>query len=441
MKKIIVYTSVLLMILVVVAEAQGFRTKRKPSEEIYFGVNHAIFKSNNVDGKARLEIYYQIFNKILNFEEMDNYFEAEYEISVDVYGDKKRKVDSYKHNQTVRVINLKKAKSKSDYRTNQVNFTLGPGKYEIVTTLYDPKHNKEIERKFKVKIKNFNSKKPAVSDIELIQAVTAKSEIESVFDKGELRLIPSVRHKYGTPGAMKLYFYMELYQGKEEWKEIKVETVLRHFTKGMLYRDSLTTEFDTPIKRQFREISMDELRPGKYELIITLRGRRDKKIMVKYQDFELIWTPKAMIKYDYKVLVNQIELIGEKEQVEKLKGKSTYEERINAFNTFWEQMDPTPGTVENETKSEFYRRIAVANENFSYIYNNGWSSDRGRIYILYGEPDQVDDYPIVPERRPYQEWHYYHGSQYRKFVFVDVNEDGDYRLIYPYDGLFQRPEF
>ena len=72
---------------------------------------------------------------------------------------------------------------------------------------------------------------------------------------------------------------------------------------------------------------------------------------------------------------------------------------------------------------------------------DGWRSDRGKIYIQYGEPDQIDDYPVAINGKPFQEWHYYRHGSYRKFVFVDEYEDGDYRLQYPYDGLYQRPDF
>ena len=71
----------------------------------------------------------------------------------------------------------------------------------------------------------------------------------------------------------------------------------------------------------------------------------------------------------------------------------------------------------------------------------GWRTDRGRIYVKHGEPDEIDDYPFAPNSHPYQEWHYYHGGRYRKFTFLDENEDGDYRLIYPYDGLNLTPDF
>jgi len=437
MKKNILLQICILCILSSIASAQLFKSSKNGIKKTFFSADYALFKTDVEDKTSRLEIYYQIFNAALNFDIVNKSYEAKYELTIDLYKDNK-KYDNYKHNQTVRVAKKAKTTSRSDYRTNQVNFLVEEGKYEVILKLYDPVHNKEKIEKFKVKVKKYKNKRPIVSDIELVQGISTASENESVFDKGELQLIPSVRHKYGLIGKNSLYFYIELYQGSELAKDVRVETVLRHEAKGMLYRDSLTTFFANPIERQFRELSIDELRPGKYELIITLRGDRNKKIATKYKDFEILWTPRALIMYNYKVLVKQIEIVASRDEVKLLKDKETYEERLEAFNAYWDGQDPTPGTFENERKNEFYRRVAVANHNFSYMFGNGWSSDRGRIYIMYGEPDQLDDYPIVPNQRPYQEWYYYQNSKYLKFVFVDQNEDGDYRLIYPSDGLYQR---
>jgi GWxTD domain-containing protein len=127
--------------------------------------------------------------------------------------------------------------------------------------------------------------------------------------------------------------------------------------------------------------------------------------------------------------------------VSKLKKLKTLDERVAAFNAFWESRDPTVGTAENEIKREFYRRITYANRQFRHLRQEGWRTDRGRVYVKFGEPDQIDDYPMAPDAPPYQVWHYYQNGAYRRFAFVDSSEDGDYRLQFPYDGLNQTPDF
>ena len=68
---------------------------------------------------------------------------------------------------------------------------------------------------------------------------------------------------------------------------------------------------------------------------------------------------------------------------------SNDEERDNFIEAFWQRRDPTPDTEENEYKEEHYQRIAYANEHFAAGVP-GWRTDRGRIYIVFGKPDEIE---------------------------------------------------
>ncbi|HEY6465342.1 MAG TPA: TonB family protein, partial [Candidatus Acidoferrales bacterium] len=69
---------------------------------------------------------------------------------------------------------------------------------------------------------------------------------------------------------------------------------------------------------------------------------------------------------------------------------NTDEERDQFINAFWERRNPTPGAADNKFKDEHYRRIAYANEHFAGSSTPGWKTDRGRIYITWGRPDELD---------------------------------------------------
>ena len=142
-----------------------------------------------------------------------------------------------------------------------------------------------------------------------------------------------------------------------------------------------------------------------------------------------------MIRNDWKSTVNQLRLFSEDVDVGDMDKLKSHPERLAAYNQFWLERDPSEGTPENEATAAFYYRIRVANERFGIMKVEGWRSDRGRIYIRYGEPDYLDDEPFSPDRLPYQVWHYIAITPDRHFVFVDENQDGDYRLQYPFDGL------
>ncbi len=68
-------------------------------------------------------------------------------------------------------------------------------------------------------------------------------------------------------------------------------------------------------------------------------------------------------------------------------------ERDAFMEQFWLRRDPTPGTLENEFKKEHYLRIGYANGKFMSASRAGWQTDRGRIYIQFGPPHEIESHP------------------------------------------------
>lgn len=129
----------------------------------------------------------------------------------------------------------------------------------------------------------------------------------------------------------------------------------------------------------------------------------------------------------------------------------TAEEKEEFIEQFWARRDPTPETLENEFKEEHYRRFAYANEHFGAGTVEGWASDRGRVYIVLGPPDEIESHPAssgAPEAGsgdansgpPYQIWRY-RGYQYGRdlsFRFVDYCRCGDYRNTSGWPPLYEQ---
>jgi GWxTD domain-containing protein len=65
------------------------------------------------------------------------------------------------------------------------------------------------------------------------------------------------------------------------------------------------------------------------------------------------------------------------------------EQRAALWATFWKQTDPTPSTPDNEALRDYFKRIATANSRFREPGTAGWLTDRGKVYITLGEPDQA----------------------------------------------------
>ena len=93
---------------------------------------------------------------------------------------------------------------------------------------------------------------------------------------------------------------------------------------------------------------------------------------------------------------------------------SNDEERDKFIEAFWDRRNPNPDSEDNEFKDEHYRRIEYANEHFAAGIQ-GWRSDRGRIYIVYGPPDEIESHPA--------------GGQYER----PVDEGGGETSTYPFE--------
>ena len=108
------------------------------------------------------------------------------------------------------------------------------------------------------------------------------------------------------------------------------------------------------------------------------------------------------------------------------------EEREKFIEQFWLRRDPTPGTAANEMKEEHYRRIASANQRFRTGPGlAGWKTDRGRIYITYGPPDQIESHAATTGKAASHLWRYKFISGVGNDVlieFVDTKGTGDFAM-------------
>jgi GWxTD domain-containing protein len=122
---------------------------------------------------------------------------------------------------------------------------------------------------------------------------------------------------------------------------------------------------------------------------------------------------------------------------------ATDEEREQFIQTFWRQRDPDPDTEENEYKDGYYERLSYANEHFT-SGKPGWMTDRGKIFIKFGKPDEIESHPAGGQYErmsyegggttttyPFERWFYRYIQGVRsgaEIEFVDPSGTGEYRM-------------
>lgn len=98
---------------------------------------------------------------------------------------------------------------------------------------------------------------------------------------------------------------------------------------------------------------------------------------------------------------------------------------------FWYERNPDKDNSYNAKLAEFRERLKYVNTYFSYLgKDNGWQSDRGKMYLKYGAPDERDQYPSDPEKRAYEIWTYNSIEGGGKFYFADLVGLENFKLIH-----------
>ena len=176
-------------------------------------------------------------------------------------------------------------------------------------------------------------------------------------------------------------------------------------------------------------IETADLQVGDYSLTVRLETPDGEVVAEADRLFSVRWMGLDAQIADIEQAISQLRYVARERDVRAMRDASTPQERLRLFQEFWGRRDPTPGTTRNERMEEYYFRVAYANERYSRMRDAGWSTDRGEVYIRYGEPDQVEEHPFNFGTRPYQIWTYYRSG--RRFIFIDESGSGDYELLVP----------
>jgi GWxTD domain-containing protein len=144
----------------------------------------------------------------------------------------------------------------------------------------------------------------------------------------------------------------------------------------------------------------------------------------------------------FKEWIEDVEPIIRPEELKAWNKLQTDEEREQFIGEFWRLRDPDPDTEENEYREGYYERVEYANEHFSSGIA-GVKTDRGRIYLRFGKPDEVESHPAggtynrepsegggSTSTYPFERWWYRHlpGRSDVPIEFVDPTSTGEYRI-------------
>jgi GWxTD domain-containing protein len=162
--------------------------------------------------------------------------------------------------------------------------------------------------------------------------------------------------------------------------------------------------------------------------------RFDVSVTIKLEDaefkatkaFQMVWPDMPFSLRDIDNALTALKYITTEEQRDSLR-HGDLEERRDHLEAFWKRKDTTPETAYNEVMVEYYRRVDHATRTFGTLRApDGFKSDRGKVYILYGPPTKTER-TLSPSTWYQEEWTY--SNLGKRFIFADQTKNGNYVLI------------
>lgn len=335
---------------------------------------------------------------------------------------------------------------------DNIRIPLQPGNYIAHVSLQDINgKDKSLDGQVEVTVPD-NFTKVSTSDILIAEVATRSNNMESPFQKSGYEILPRISNFY-SPTLSNIPYYVELYNTNQiqdssfGLRQQIVSTQTNQVMPGFSRFTKIKPSTVVPI---LRNIDISKLPSGSYHLTLEIIDRNSKTIGNKADYFferindietpenvdEIILDPafQASLTNDsldyYLASLIPIARPAEVKSIMKtLKAKSPDLCRKH-IQQFWVQ---TSGANASKEWLNYKKNVQLVQKNYGNNFQDGFETDRGRVFLQYGQPNTIIVRETSPSEYPYEIWHYYKIKNFSNKRFVFYNPDlvnNAYRLLH-----------
>jgi len=409
--------------------------------------DYAAYKYDDGSGKTYVEIYYNLLRNNLKYLPDSAGYSAIIDFDLLLHDSEGNLLDSLGWKAGSKIQSLSVLKD-SDYLISDVFADLfEPGDYVIDLTAEND--NNTAISSFNMKVPDFSDSSLMISSIEWAYKISQGNT--GKLTKNGFHVLPNASGRFQQEDNV-IYLYAEVYNldvspGADSNYAVTLEI---YDNQGDLYKAIDPADYKKPGASSVivTGFSIATFHGGIYtmKLMVDDGGRtagRQKIFSVQPSAEKVKMQMMQSVLSSYPG-ANEIQTEKEAQQFRddityiatpdelKLYDSLNLQGKVNFQKKFWAARDPDPSTPVNEYKMEHYRRLKYVDEVFTRHGGviPGWKTDQGRVYIIYGEPTEIERYPSSIESRSWQRWWYQgmEGGVY--FVFVDYEDTDSYVLIH-----------
>jgi len=365
--------------------------------------------------RNRLWVIVDVPHRSLQFERKQSTqkFAAKFDITLALRDDRGQAVQLIDASRSLEVDNYEATQPESLYVRVAQFLDAPPGKYDLETTITDGVSRGQGFFHNMIEIRDLLAPGLMVSDLVLLDQAPQQNFPEVA------HIVPAFRQRFNST----IYVFAQV-RNVTVGQRLRAVLKVRGMAEEALSQATLDTMASTETVNLFFPIPSAQLGLGRLQFKLEVASNE-----VTAQAERALWVRWAQRPTSRRALHDFIEpmrLIMNSKEWKELKNSSPEEQR-RLLSEFWSRRNPSSEGATNLLEEEFYWRVSEANSRFAWGKGEGWESDRGRVYIIHGSPDNVVRRFDQRYGRSLEVWRY--ENPVREFVFYDEHGDGRYVLI------------
>ncbi len=412
-----------------IAFSSNLKSQERNSDKAgAFSFDAVVFKSDSdsLGIVGRLDVFAIVPFQTLEFVKTGELYLAGYEMIININDSTGKLVETKTVKKSIRekdYFTAQGGNGKFDY--SQTIFGLKAGKYEVEAVFTDSYNRKSSRKTRDVIVTDFSKFNFTLSGMMFVS---------SIEEKGSRFVITP--HVSDNVGELKdgFFVFYETYSKLLDTIDIFYE-VLDKSNEVKFKSPKQRIKCTAPSIQHYLKVKLPaELSQNNYKLrLIAIKPssgeevRTSDYLAISERTIKFFRVIGSFVMNDLEKAVRQLKYVANSSELDYIKEAKTPDEKQRRFDDFWKNLDPSPNTEINEAFEEYYSRIEYANQNFR-SYTEGWNTDKGLVFIVYGKPSNVERTNSTSDSRVYERWTYQSNRQY---TFVDNSGFGEFRLYQP----------
>uniref|UniRef100_A0A832DE39 GWxTD domain-containing protein n=1 Tax=Ignavibacterium album TaxID=591197 RepID=A0A832DE39_9BACT len=380
---------------------------------------------HKIQSNYQITYLYKIPYSRIQFEKVNDHFESQFELTIEVKNKENKLVKREFVKDKIISYNFDETISNKKFLENFITLVLTPDTYTFQTIFEDKLTNRQRPQKPLTIELNDSTKKysPILVEQKIYQNDNSTKFIVANFSGS----IPFSKELYN------LIILSDKFESNKNYSVKFFQSDSLYLTKNIITKTLgipkfeklngvVTVSFDSSFL--LNGLILTDVNKNLEEGLYLVKILSDDNKELESFQYDIKWFNKPFSLNDADFALEMISFIESEQSYSNIFKKSLRSEEL--LKQYWKTKDPTPNTSFNELMEVFYERVDYAESNFRNLSGvSGAKTDRGRTYIVNGNPDRIDR-GVNYDGKITETWYYENPK--RIFIFVDKRGDGSFKL-------------